>query len=147
MGVFRPVAGKLWVILELEMADTRTVYRYENDKGEGPYRHHHKGYENPLQSMCNSHADGAHPAWSLCMSCLDPWGCDCDDYAPEVDEDEVTSDYVAACASREALDAWFDGWHEQLAANGFKVVEYTVPAENVVDGYSGLQCAFLPVAV
>lgn len=141
MCVLCPVAGKLWVILELEMAETRTVYRYENDKGEGPYQGRDR-----ILAMCNSHAEEGHPAWSLCMSCLGIWGCECDDYTPEVDEYTVDYRYLAACDSREALDAWFDGWQDQLEANGFRVVEYTVPAENVVDSRSGLQVAFKPVS-
>lgn len=80
--------------------------------------------------MCDAHEGDHHPTW-------------CPVFSDEF-EDIPDDRYRAACASRKALDAWFDGWHEQLAANGFKVVEYTVPAENVVDGYSGLQCAFLP---
>lgn len=116
------------------MTETRTVYRYENDKGEGPYRFSYTGDRHPLISMCDSHTDADHPVW------LTWWGDG--DFSYE----EIEPEHLAACDSREALDAWFDGWQDKLEANGFRVVEYTVPAENVVDSRSGLQVAFLPVS-
>lgn len=131
--------------------DTRTVYRYENDKGEGPYRANY-GLVRPqwVQDMGDSHAGSHHPTWTYQVVEYDP-GEDYYTWGPEeipygYEEGEANSSYIAACASRKALDTWFDGWQDQLEANGFHVVEYTVPAENVVDGRSGLQCAFLPVA-
>lgn len=126
----------------------RTVYRYENDKGEGPYRTNY-GLVCPgdIQAMCDAHADCDHPTWGYVYE-YGEYDPDTGEYSFDLEEIsgwDVGSGHVAACASRKALDAWFDGWHDVLAANGFHVAEYTVPEENVVDGHSGLQCAFLPV--
>lgn len=109
-----------------------TVYRYENDKGEGPYRFNYAGYSHPLIDMCNAHTDDNHPVW------LKWWG------DGDFSREEIDPGYLAACDSREALDAWFDGWHDVLSEYGFTVKEYTVPVDQVVTGRSGLQCAFKP---
>jgi hypothetical protein len=123
----------------------RTVYRYENDLGIGPYRAGSWGAGGEHGKMWDSHAGLHHPAWSSEVDWIegeDEYGT----YRGSILEfEECPRRYLAACDSREALDAWFDGWQDKLEANGFKVVEYTVPDENVVDGGSGLQCAFLPV--
>lgn len=111
--------------------EMRTVYRYEGQNGMGPYQLGAWPDDADSDKLCAVHNYRAdHPAWGV------------DFYSHWKLSEEG---YLAACDSREALDTWFDGWQDQLEANGFKVVEYTVPAENVVDGYSGLQCAFLPV--
>jgi hypothetical protein len=80
--------------------------------------------------MFDSHMDASHPTW------IGDW--------PTWDE-FPTKSHLAGADSRESLDAWFDGWTDVLDRNGFKVVEYEVPAENVMVGRSGLQVAFLPV--
>ena len=109
--------------------DMRTVYRYENDEGVGPYCTDNVDVYVPL---CNAHnSENGHPAWTV-------W------FGEREFEKTPGEEYLAGCASREELDAWFDGWHGMLAENGFTVKEYTVPAENVIDSRSGLQVAFLP---
>lgn len=116
--------------------EMRTVYRYENADGKGPYNAHWSaGQYEAKYDMLYEHRDDAHPAWSR-------YNEELDDY--EMPEAQYTSAHLAGCDSREALDAWFDGWHKALEDNGFRVVEYTVPAENVIDGRSGLQVAFKP---
>lgn len=106
--------------------DTRTVYRYENKYGEGPYQTAEWRSPEDQQRMCDAHASLKHPSW-----CIDALR-------------SVSRGHLAGCDSREALDAWFDGWHQVLADNGFRVVEYTVPVENVLESWSGLQVAFIP---
>jgi len=111
---------------------TRTVYRYENVFGRGPYRGATWYDASAWDCMCDSHANMQHPTWAL-------------DFDIDQFEGFNRRDYLAACDSRESLNAWFDGWHDVLRANGFKVVEYTVPAENVADSISGTQVAFRKV--
>lgn len=113
--------------------EMRTVYRYEDSYGRGPYRGGNwTDYETKLE-MCYAHIGGHHPTWAA-----EVWPEDLRSY-------QLTRRYLAACASREALDAWFDGWQSSLEENGFSVIEYTVPADHVIDASSGLQCAFKPM--
>lgn len=113
--------------------EMRTVYRYENAFGGGPYRSGSWFSSMQHMDMCDAHIGAHHPTWGA------------DFTYDQLDDIGDLSEYLAACDSRESLDAWFDGWHDMLAANGFRVVEYTVPAENVLESLSGLQVAFLPM--
>jgi hypothetical protein len=116
--------------------EMRTVYRYEDSIGVGPYQSNLWRSEHTLFDLLSAHnANPDHPAWYYSFFT----GSEKDDM-PHI----LSEDYLAACDSRESLDAWFDGWHEVLEANGFRVKEYTVPAENVMDSRSGLQVAFRP---
>jgi hypothetical protein len=110
--------------------DMRTVYRYENYRGEGPYCAVTWPNNEDLFSLLRAHDKPDHPAWYNSAG-------KCVEYGRE-----LSADYHSACDSRESLDAWFDGWHEVLEENGFRVKEYTVQAENVLESRSGLQVAF-----
>lgn len=105
----------------------RTVYRYEDRKGVGPYRSSTWLDYEAHSTMCEDHAGDHHPTWLT---------------------DGMTAAYYgngrwkAAFNSRESLDAWFEGWHETLEANGFCVREYKVPIGDVETSISGAQVAF-----
>ncbi len=141
-SVFRPLAGKREVIQGwFHMSETRKVYRYENERGIGPYQPGWGGADD-IQAV---HSNASHPAWDpgsfnrLLLELSD---------GVKAENFEVgfvpPSEYLSGTDSREALAAWFDGWTDVLERNGFKAVEYDVPAENVMDAPSGLQVAFKP---
>lgn len=107
----------------------RTVYRYEDDIGRGPYSTF------ALWDMSALHNDRAHPGWFKT------------EWVPnrEFDKD-VAPDrtYRAGTDSKESLLRWFDGYNERLVKHGFRITRYEVPDWAVVDGNSGLQLAFDP---
>jgi hypothetical protein len=104
-----------------------TVWRYETVDGRGPYN----GPTWERQSvMSGHHLDSMHPSWA--SDDLD--GC-------------RFSDYRSGCPSRKALMTWFEGYHNDLKAAGFKIMSYRVPLERVREGYSGQQVAFIKGAV
>jgi hypothetical protein len=124
------------------MSETRKVYRYENERGIGPYQPGWVAFDD----IQEDHSNPTHPAWDpgsferLLLQLSD--GVEANNFF------EVgfmpPSKYLSGTDSREALSAWFDGWTDTLERNGFRVVEYEVPAENVMDAPSGLQVAFKP---
>jgi hypothetical protein len=123
----------------------RTVYRYEDADGRGPYNSDEWVNPSDQQDLLAQHNnDGIHRPWYTWLSQLLE-----DNVLPEdeFDPKEVTHEYRSGTDSREALDAWFDGWTDTLERNGFKVVEYEVPDNQVVMAKSGLQVAFKPVGV
>lgn len=114
--------------------EMRTVYRYENENGNGPYRGGWPDWR-AHDELCNAHCDPVgHPTWASYQ-----------DWASRREIPAYTGYYhLAGCDSRESLEAWFDGFHEALRDNGFTIREYTVPAHQVIDSTSGLQVAFDP---
>lgn len=114
------------------------VYRYESQSGYGPYT-----YDNPdLPGARWSTGDG-DPANEF----VEMWAAhDYDDDHPVAwatfNGDGLSEYDPIACPSMEALNKWFDGFHEMLARNGFKVVVYEVPDKAVTMGHSGKQLSF-----
>lgn len=101
-------------IAEKTPVDFVEVFRVEHSRtGEGPYNS-----ASALHDMAYAHCDAAHP--NLWHDFEDPYS--------------ITRDHFFAFDSREALDSWFDGWHRQLAARGFVVTTYRVPADRVIHG-------------
>lgn len=110
--------------------DMRTVYRYENCLGRGPYNS--IWFDGEQQETLQwAHCDEDHPTWSV-------------DFNPDWYETDGVTAWRSGCASLRALQSWFKGWEDILAANGFRVVSYLVPANQVIDSDSGLQVAFRP---
>ena len=105
------------------------VYRVEHHVwGDGPYNGGHA-----IDAMAELHSDDPeHPAvWSDLGY---PW----DDI--EALDTEPTN-FVCGFGSREALDAWFEGWEHHLHAHGFVVREFEVDPPYVLTG--DLQLAFI----
>ncbi len=112
-----------------------TVYRYQNDKGEGPYT-----CDWPLQqALKNDHlSPHTHPQPSD-MIRVRP-----DSSLRDSSEREFkrypSENYRYAFLTKEEAHRWFDGWQSILDNHGFKLVE--VEASEVIVSTSGKQVAF-----
>lgn len=98
------------------------VWRIEDSDGRGPYdnsAHPH------FRRLCNSHdASPHHPSWYR-------------DYG------SIRYAYVSGCASENQLRMWFYGFVAPLLREGFRIVTYTVPADDVEMSLSGRQLRFI----
>lgn len=74
--------------------------------------------------MLHAHGDDDHPAPSR-RDVLQELG-----YSP-LDDDTDDIELKYGCITLEALDRWFDGYHDLLYKAGFVLAEYDVPEENV----------------
>lgn len=101
--------------------ETIKVYRYENNKGEGPYW---QKFTDSLVEMYNKHNGDDYPGW--------------------LQDFEVKNnpDYISGCNSLESLDKWFDGYKELLNEAGYDIKTYLIPKENIEYGKSGKQLRF-----
>lgn len=104
------------------------IYRIEDESGKGPYigvwKDEATGQSDAALSC--SHADAEHPVASI-----------------DIGED-FDKKHFCGCPSLEALEEWFDGWEEILFRNGYFIVKYDIPDDQVLMGYSGRQVGFVP---
>jgi hypothetical protein len=102
---------------------TKTVYRYENAKGEGPYQN---PWNPDLKQMRRDHTGNpSTPGWSQ-----EGWGT-------------IPEEWRGGCATLEQLLEWFAGWENVLERNGYFVVTYEVPEEDYIWCNSGKQIIFV----
>ncbi len=100
------------------MSNVITLYRVEDpDTGHGPYNA--RGWDG-YGAMRNAHQGRRHPA---------PW--------MDHELGSIRMVEVCACDSPATLKAWFAGFWGDLAAAGFEVRAYTLPAECVRIGKYG----------
>ncbi len=100
------------------MSNTITLYRIEDpDTGTGPYTG--RDWRGKAR-MRYAHQGDRHPA---------PW--------MDPDLGLIRWTEVCACDSPATLKAWFHGFWDALAAAGFEVRAYTVPADRVRIGKYG----------
>lgn len=88
-----------------------SVLRVEQSDGAGPYS---PDYLDDLADMFLEHGDGTHP------------GPKDDPQLGYMWEEEN-----CGFATLDALDEWFDGYHEALEALGFAISKYLVPIQDV----------------
>lgn len=111
------------------------VYRLENSNSLGPYRRNSvEGLEFCLEldNMCMKHStDGKHPSLFVDFNnhILDKVG-------------NKDGKFLFGFRKIQELIKWFGGYHEVLFLSGFRISSYSVPRENVYDGFSGLQVIF-----
>lgn len=98
------------------------VYRIETHDGFGPYVGEHLI---PAMNDAHSKAWDTHPTGF--------W-----------DDIRGFPDHRYAFASEALMRQWFDGWFDDLAANGFGVGVYWVDNDAVEHGESGRQLVFDP---
>lgn len=96
------------------------VYRYEHpENGFGPYR------DSDLMELMNVHNySEEHPT-------------------PLEDKFPLTVDHYFGFASLNALISWFDGFHTEIMAKGFKIFVYEIGKRDVIIGKSGKQLIFV----
>ncbi len=96
------------------------VYRWEWSDNEGPYRP-----EQPYSCDIGfAHDNDYHP--SIRADC------------PDIDYEEMEK-YVCVCNSLASLRAWFYGFNGILAEHGYKIAEYDVPDDEIIEGESKKQ--------
>lgn len=101
------------------------VYRFENDRGFGPYTS--RGCCGPEQFALQSELCEAH----------------CDSYHPPIWEGVrgfKSGDMFCGCPSLDSLKVWFDGFVERLFEAGYSICCYEVPESDV--RYGRNQVAF-----
>jgi hypothetical protein len=117
--------------------NTRAIYRIENKEGIGPYcnrfvypdeTEEHENMRNLISKIGYTHSScDTHPGKG-------------EDFTRSIADDKS---YYLACQTFDKLKEWFDEFLEVLLKTGyFNVVEYVVPENSLISGYSGRQCVF-----
>lgn len=117
------------------------VYRYEHPSNTfGPYGWRWTDEDFPLHEefgkMLDDHSDDDHPAlpWEEALIEMG--------YSPEeVPRAQVHLKF--GCVTEEALDRWFDGYHDLLKEAGFVRARYLVPEDEVTKPDPFGQVAFI----
>lgn len=100
------------------------VYRFENERGFGPYCS--AGCRGELQyalqsELCQAHCDGYHrPVWYI--------------------KGFKSGEMFCGCISIDSLRVWFDGFIDKLFIAGYHIACYDVPACDIY--YGSNQVAF-----
>ena len=89
-----------------------SVLRVEQRGGHGPYS---AEYEEALYAMFEDHRSGEHPGPQ-------------DD--PQLGKEILPGEHCGF-ATLDALDEWFEGYHDSLEELGFMIAKYSVPKELV----------------
>jgi len=101
------------------------VYRVEDRLEFGPYHEGSPVYDDVISIALARHLPPLHL-----------------DLPFEVDREQFPYWQTCGFRSREQAEWWFDGLLPYLEANGYRLVEYEVPAGAITDTVSGLQVAF-----
>lgn len=102
------------------------IWRMEDSNGRGPYTAPFSSHLAKLRDVhnCDSvHWGWKHPSVGLRDCHWDEW--------------------VAGCPSRQALEDWFEGFHEDLRLAGFRLMSYYIPMDRVRLGKDPRQLAFV----
>ena len=91
-----------------------TVYRIENENGNGPYQNIPE-----LEDMRRAHDDENHPEWEFDL--------DAETYNKIKD-----TDYVSGFKSKKQLNNWFKGYLNLILKLGFKIKKFKISENNIV---------------